>query len=142
MTVAKAEALIKTEIFTDQLDQVDILVGIVSNNLTNNVNIPLVKSYEGLELTYPQLSSVIAFLDSSQKPELKEAFLGAPCPVPRIYQATADGYPKKIYSFFNLMRLAQRLKPKVIIALDGDLASAKRTWISRLAQPILSGNAD
>jgi hypothetical protein len=40
------------------------------------------------------------------------------------------------------MNLAQRLKPKVIVALDGDLTSVKRTWIERLAQPIISGNAD
>ncbi|MDR2301823.1 MAG: hypothetical protein LBF38_07275 [Deltaproteobacteria bacterium] len=142
MTVIKAEALVQSEIFTDKLDRLDLLVGIVSNKLTQNVQIPLVKSHEGLGLTYPNMTAAIAFCDSSQNPELREAFLGAPCPVPRIYQATEPGYPRKVYSLFNLMRLAQRLKPKVIIALDGDLNSVKRTWIERLTKPILSGNAD
>ncbi|MDR0620579.1 MAG: hypothetical protein LBJ61_01670 [Deltaproteobacteria bacterium] len=142
MTAVQAEALVQTEIFTDQIDRVDLLVGIVSNINTGNVEIPLVKAHEGLGLTYPNLSSAIAFCDSSQKPELKETFLGTPCPVPRIYQATEPGHPRKINSLFNLMRLAQRLRPKAIIALDGDLPSVKRTWIGRLAQPILCGSAD
>ncbi|MDR2367786.1 MAG: hypothetical protein LBF58_06720 [Deltaproteobacteria bacterium] len=142
MTVARAEALIQSEIFTDSLDRVDILVGIVSNKRTTDVKIPLVKSHEGLSQTYPQLTSAIAFFDSSLRPELKDIFLGTPCPVPRIYQATGPDHPRKIHSLFNLMRLAQRLRPKVIIALDGDLTSVKRTWIGRLAQPILTGNAD
>jgi hypothetical protein len=142
MTVVKAEALIESEIFTDPVDQVDLLVGIISDKWTQNVQVPLVKAYEGLTQTYPNLTSAIAFCDSSQKPELRESFLTAQCPVPRVYQATGLGNTNKINSLFNLMHLAKRIRPKVIIALDGDLTSVKRTWICRLAQPILSGSAD
>jgi hypothetical protein len=142
MTKARNEAFIQSEIFSDSVDRADILIGIVSDARTADIQIPLVKSYEGLIQDYPGLSSAIAFCDSTRKEGLKDQFLGAPCPVPRIYQATESGHEKKITSLFNLMHLARRLKAKVVIALDGDLTSVKRTWISRLAQPIIAGNAD
>ncbi|MDR1677921.1 MAG: hypothetical protein LBS44_05970, partial [Deltaproteobacteria bacterium] len=142
MTYARAEALIQSEIFTDTIDRVDLLVGIVSNKRTSDVQIPLVKAYEGLKQTYPELVSAIAFCDSSHKTVLRESFLSAPCPIPRIYQATEMGHERKINSLFNLMHLAKRLQAKVVVALDGDLTSVKRTWIGRLADPILSGTAD
>ncbi|MDR1309036.1 MAG: hypothetical protein LBL95_03940 [Deltaproteobacteria bacterium] len=142
MTVARAEAFIENEIFCDQVRKVDILVGIISDKRTSSVLMPLSKSHEGLALAYPGLSSAVAFLDTSGNPTLRDSFLSAPCPTPRIYQSTGAGHGDKMNGLFNLMHLARRLEAKVIVALDGDLASVKRTWIGRLAQPVLDGTAE
>ncbi|MDR1487698.1 MAG: hypothetical protein LBT62_06905 [Deltaproteobacteria bacterium] len=102
---------------------------------------PLVKSYEGLTQTYPNHKGLIVCCDANSSDDTKDVFLNSPSPIPRVYLSTPPGDNLKIHCLFNLLHFAKRLKAKAIVALDGDLASVKRTWIGRLAEPILSGNA-
>ncbi|MDR0354218.1 MAG: hypothetical protein LBJ64_00540 [Deltaproteobacteria bacterium] len=142
MTYSRAEASIETEIFTDPVDNLDVLVGLVSDGDTTDVHLPLTKAYEGLNLTYPRQNTAVACCDSSRLGDLRNSFLDSSCPLPRIYVSADHGRSAKINSLFNLMHLAKRLKAKVVVVLDADLQSVKRTWIGRLAEPICSGQAD
>jgi hypothetical protein len=142
MTYSKAEALILSEISTDDVDRADILVGLTVDSHTADVRVPVTKACEGLRLSYPELSAAIALCDASGGETLKRAFFELDCPVPRMWLAGQTGETGKTRSFFNLLSLASRLKPRVVISLTADLASVKRTWISRLAQPVLAGQAD
>jgi hypothetical protein len=140
MNDSKAEACIDTVISTEKVEQADIVVGLFSYNSGDLIKLPLTKSYEGLTQTYPNLKGTIVCCDASSQDNTKEVFLSSLSPVPKVYLSTPPGDNSKLHCLFNLMHFAKSLKAKVIVALDGDLASVKRTWINRLSEPILSGN--
>ncbi|MDR1050031.1 MAG: hypothetical protein LBP95_02930 [Deltaproteobacteria bacterium] len=142
MTYARPEARIGQEIITESADGLDVLVGIVADPQTGDVLYPLTKAHEGLALACPGQKTAVALCACSEGGRLREDFLAAPCPAPRIYQAAAPGAGSKVQNLFNLMFLAKRTGARAVIVLDADLPSVKRTWIARLAAPILSGQAD
>jgi hypothetical protein len=138
----RVQSRIFEELNPDKVTKADIVVGLFSQNEADNIVLPLTKAFEGLNQTYPEKKCLIACLDANSSDETKNIFLGTEINIPRIYISTGRGLSPKFYSFFNLLTLAERLEAKTILALDTNIVSIKRTWISRLTEPILNGQAD
>ena len=123
------------------VDRVDLLVGLMARGGDDRIELPLVKAYEGLTQTYPELGSVVAYCGSDSYAASRKTFQELPSPVPKIWLGTAEGDLDRRHSLVNLMALAKRLQAKVILSVDADLSTVKRTWIGRLAEPIVKGQA-
>jgi hypothetical protein len=123
------------------VDRVDLLVGLLARGGDDRIELPLVKAHEGLTQTYPELESAVAYCGSESLGPSRKAFLELPSPVPKIFLGTAADDLDRRHSLVNLMRLARRLKARAVVAIDANLSTVKRTWIGRLAEPILKGRA-
>lgn len=126
---------------TDRLESRDIVVGLLARNESDHVSLPLTKSFEGLTQTYPGVSSVIAYCGPESLVANKEHFLDLPSPVPKVFLGAPDGPDSRLRSLKNLMAYAKSVSAKVILTIDADIATVKRTWIGRLAAPVISGQA-
>jgi hypothetical protein len=123
------------------LEKCDIVVGLMAGSDADHVGLPLTKSYEGLSQSYPGVPSVIAYCGPETLKNAKDLFLNLPSPVPKVFLGAPAGPDSKERSLLNLMAYAQKLQAKAIVTIDADLSTVKRTWIGRLAGPVLSGQA-
>jgi hypothetical protein len=141
MTATNPGGDIFNEINIGTVNSADIVLGILSHNDMTNIELSLEKAAGGLKKYYPDLTSVVVNSDCCSEDKTKELFLSSKTEVPRIYVSTPPDRNLKRTSFFNLMQIAQRLNPKVILALDARISTVKMSWVPRLAEPILKNGA-
>ena len=141
MTAIKACGEIFSEINPDSVSGADIVVGILSHNDMNNIALSLEKAAGGLRKFYPDLKSVVVNSDCHSDDTTRDLFLAAQAGVPKIYVTTPPEKNIKKVSFFNLMEVAHRLDPKVVLTLDARISTVKTTWVPRLADPVLKNGA-
>jgi hypothetical protein len=128
------------EINPDQVAKADILVGILSDHHAQNITLTLTKASEGLSQAFPGHRAAIACLDAGSADGTREAFLESPSAWPRVFVSHAPGQPR-LTGLLNLFALAGRLSARCAVVLDAGVISVKRTWIGRLAGPIMDGRA-
>jgi hypothetical protein len=105
------------------------------------VALPLTKSFEGLKQTYPGLAGVVAYCAPEDYAAPRKAFLDLPSPATKVFLGAPAGPGARVLSLLNLMAYAKRVEAKCVLTIDANLATVKRTWIGRLAEPVLSGQA-
>ncbi|MDR2340505.1 MAG: hypothetical protein LBF40_10320 [Deltaproteobacteria bacterium] len=141
MNAIKADGQIYDEANPDSVTGADIVVGILSNNDGDAITLSLEKATGGLRKFYPNLKGVLVNSDCHSGDKAKELFLGTDHGVPKIYVSTPPDCTLKRTSFFNLMEVAHRLQPRVVLTLEARISTIKTSWIPRLASPILNNGA-
>jgi hypothetical protein len=140
-TALKTDGRIFTEINPDSVTGADIVAGILSHNNMDNIKLSLEKVAGGLRKYYPDLKGVVVNSDCFSQDDTRDLFLNSAAGVPRIYVSTPPDQNLKKNSFFNLMEVAQRLEPKVVLAFDARISTVKTSWVPRLAEPVLKNGA-
>jgi SAM-dependent methyltransferase len=115
----------------------DIIVGIPSYNEADNIALPTDVASRGLVEYFPNHKSVIINVDNHSEDGTREAFLGTPTPIPKIYISTPKGVKGKGNNFRNLFHAAVELNAKAIIVVDADLKSITPQWIRYLGEPLM-----
>lgn len=117
----------------------EIVVGIPSYNEADSIYFPVEQANKGLMIHYPHKSSVIVNVDNHSPDGTKEAFLGTPTKVPKIYASTPKGQRGKGRNIRNLFEIASGLGAKAIVLLDADLQSLTPRWIRYFLEPLKDG---
>ncbi|MDR2406158.1 MAG: hypothetical protein LBE27_07305 [Deltaproteobacteria bacterium] len=141
MTAKNIEGDIFKEINPGTVSGADIVLGILSHNDMDNIELSLEKAVGGLKKYYPDMTSVVVNSDCCSDDNTRELFLGTKTEVPKIYVSTPPDKNIKRASFFNLMVVAERMAPKVVLAIDARISTVKMSWVPRLADPILKNGA-
>jgi hypothetical protein len=141
MNDIKVEGHIASEINPDSISQADIVVGIYSQNNSDNMELSVLKASGGLARYYPEYKSVLVNLDACSEDGSKEVFLSADSEVPKLYICCPPDKKLKKYCFFNLVSVARRLNAKAIVSFEAATATIKKTWLPRLLEPILKSGA-
>jgi hypothetical protein len=141
MTEARAEARVRREISDRPAPEADVVVGLLSEDDAQNISLPAVKASEGLCQAYPDLKGLIVASDCSPDEAAQETFLNTPTVAPKLYISTPPDGAGRLQAMFNVMHVAKRVNAKVTLLIDASLTSVKRTWIARLADPIVNGQS-
>lgn len=115
----------------------DIIVGIPSYNEADNISLPTDVASRGLVEYFSHKKSVIINVDNHSEDGTKEAFLGTPTQIPKIYISTPPGIRGKGNNFLNLFHAAVELGASAIIVVDADLKSITPQWIRYLGEPLM-----
>ncbi|MDR2352919.1 MAG: hypothetical protein LBF22_07095 [Deltaproteobacteria bacterium] len=137
----KVEGHIFEEINPDSVTETDIVAGIFTYNDKTDLPLAMLKTSGGIERYYPDLKGVLINLDSHSEDGTRELFLETPTSIPKIYLSTSPDEKFKKFSFFNLINIAHRLNAKVVLFFEARITTIKKTWVPRLADPILKNGA-
>ncbi|MDR1658330.1 MAG: hypothetical protein LBT47_12415 [Deltaproteobacteria bacterium] len=136
------KAFIFSSVAPESVEQADLVVGLMGVSGDDNISLGLTKANEGLRQSFPDLSSVIVYCASDSFKKSKSTFLSLPSTVPKILLMSPPGDTNRTHHYINLFHLAKNLNPKAILTIEAHLATVKRSWISRLFEPILKGQAE
>ena len=95
---------------------------IPSYNEADSIAVPVDVASQGLLKHFAGHSSVIINVDNHSSDGTREAFLGTPTKIPKIYVSTPE-----------------EVKGKAIVTVDADLKSMTPSWIQHLAEPLFDG---
>ena len=123
----------------DRITSTEIVVGIPSYNEADSISYPTDVASRGLVEYFRGRESVIINVDNHSPDGTKEAFLGTPTRVPKIYISTPKGVKGKGNNFRNLFEAAVELGAKAVVVVDADLTSITPSWILYLGEPLLDG---
>jgi glycosyltransferase involved in cell wall biosynthesis len=121
----------------DNVRAAEIVVGIPSYNEADCIAVPTDTASRGLETYFPQAKSVIINVDNNSPDGTKEAFLGTPTRVPKIYLSTPEGIRGKGNNVRNLFKAAVELNARAVAMVDADLQSITPQWILHLVEPLM-----
>ena len=127
----------------EELDEVDILVGIPSFNCEDTIAGVVTACARGLEKYFKDLRSAILISDGGSLDDSREKAFEAEIP-DRIKRMIAiyRGMPGKGTSARAVFEAAKMLKATVCVGVDSDLRNITPEWIKLLASPILEKKAD
>jgi glycosyltransferase involved in cell wall biosynthesis len=129
--------IIGTEINTQKIKKVDIIVGIPSYNEADTIAFVVKQTAEGLKQYFPKCRSVIINCDANSKDGTKEVFLNTPTgQIPKIYLSLPSNITGKGNVLRMLFHKACEIKAKAIITIDADLTSITPKWIRNLGEPL------
>ncbi len=114
----------------------EIVVGIPSRHEADAIAFPTEQAGLGLAQYFPGRQAVVVNCDNASEDGTREAFFGAPCPVPRLYVSTPPGVTGKGNNLKNLFRLVRELGAKAAVVVDADLRSITPRWIKSLGEPL------
>jgi glycosyltransferase involved in cell wall biosynthesis len=117
--------------------EAEVVVGIPSFNESENIAYPTDVASRGLIESFKDKKSVIINVDNHSTDGTKEAFLGTPTRIPKIYISTQKGVKGKGNNFRNLFEAAVELNARAIIVVDADLKSITPHWIRYLGEPLM-----
>jgi glycosyltransferase involved in cell wall biosynthesis len=117
--------------------EAEVVVGIPSYNESENIAYPTDVASRGLIESFKDKKSVIINVDNHSTDGTKEAFLGTPTRIPKIYISTQKGVKGKGNNFRNLFEAAVELNARAIIVVDADLKSITPHWIRYLGEPLM-----
>ena len=117
--------------------EAEVVVGIPSYNESDNIAYPTDVSSRGLLESFKDKKSVIINVDNHSNDGTREAFLGTPTRIPKIYISTPEGVKGKGNNFRNLFEAAVELNARAIIVVDADLKSITPHWIRYLGEPLM-----
>lgn len=122
-----------------KIKSADIVVGIPSYNEADSIFFPVEQASKGLNIYFPNHSSVIVNVDNASEDGTKEAFFNTPTKIPKIYASTEKGVKGKGRNLRNLFEIATGLGAQSIILLDADLKSLTPRWIKYFMEPLTDG---
>ncbi len=115
----------------------DLIVGIPSFNEADSIALPTDMAGKGLVQFFPGLKSVIINVDNASEDGTRDAFLGTPTSVPKVYISTPEGVRGKGNNLRNLFKAAVELNARAVVVVDADLKSIEPCWIRYLAEPLM-----
>lgn len=121
----------------DHVTTAEIIVGIPSYNEADSIALPADVASRGLVEYFPSVSSVLINVDNHSEDGTREAFLGTPTRVPKVYISTPPGVRGKGNNLRNLFKAAVELGARAVVVIDADLKSITPAWIRYLAEPLL-----
>jgi glycosyltransferase involved in cell wall biosynthesis len=121
----------------NKVTSTEIVVGIPSYNEADSISYPTDVASRGLVEYFRGKESVIINVDNHSPDGTKEAFLGTPTQIPKIYISTPKGTKGKGNNFRNLFEAAVELNAKAVVVVDADLTSITPAWIQYLGEPLL-----
>ena len=130
--------MFEAEVNPEKITQADLVVSIPSYNEADSIGFPTQQASEGLVQYFSDKRSVIINCDNSSPDNTKEAFLGTPTKIPKIYISTPPGVKGKGNNFRNLFRKVVELEAKAIVVVDADLKSITPEWIKHLGEPLFN----
>ncbi|MDH4099480.1 MAG: glycosyltransferase [Nitrospirota bacterium] len=126
-----------------EVGAVDILVGIPTYNNDDTIGFVVSQVGEGLKRYYGDLKTAILVADGGSVDDTRENIHAEKIPDGVEKQVTIyRGIPGKGTSFRAVFECATRLKAKAVLVFDSDLRSITPEWVKKMADPILSGEAD
>ncbi len=120
----------------NEIKSAEIIVGIPSYNEADLISYPTKIASEGLIKYFGDKNSVIINCDNHSSDGTKEAFMGTPTEVPKVYLSTPPGVKGKGNNFKNLFQKACELGAEAIVVVDADLKSITPRWIKNLGEPL------
>lgn len=121
----------------DNVRNADVIVGIPSYKEADTIAVPTDTAARGLQEFFPNVKSVIINVDNDSPDGTREAFMGTPTKVPKIYISTPKGVRGKGNNFRNLFKAAVELDARAVAVVDADLQSITPQWIQFLVEPLL-----
>jgi hypothetical protein len=141
MPILSPELRILKEENPDSIAQADLVVGFLALNDQNAIDRAVEKASEGQALDYPDLKTALVLSDLGSQGQTVKRFFAATAGPAKI-AAIAPPEAGDTQALLNLLIIASRLKPKIVVVLNADNLTVKRTWLKRLAEPLLQGQAD
>lgn len=121
------------------VSRADVVVGIPSLNERESVGIPTAEAARGLREYFPNKECVVVNCDNASRDGTREAFLGVPTEVPKIYLSTPEGITGKGNNILNLFQFSLELGAKAVVLVDADVRNLHPAWIRSLAEPLFNG---
>ncbi len=128
----------ETEVNPEQVKRAEMVVCIPSYNEADSIAYPVVQADQGLVKYFGKYASVIVNCDNHSPDGTREAFLGTPTDVPKIYLSTPAGVRGKGNNFRNLFRKVDDLGARAVVVVDADLKSITPEWIMHLGEPLFN----
>jgi len=120
------------------VSQADLVVGIASHGEPHhNMSASTEVAARGLEECFPGKRGVVVNCDEGSTDGAREAFLGIPTAVPKIYLSTPAGIKGKGNGILNLLDRAQELQAEAVVVVDAGAENIKPVWIRNLMEPLL-----
>ncbi|MBW2064905.1 MAG: glycosyl transferase [Deltaproteobacteria bacterium] len=130
--------MFQDEVNPENVRKADLVVAIPSYNEADSISYPTRQASEGLVKYFSHIESVIINCDNNSPDDTKQAFLGTPTRIPKIYISTPPGVKGKGNNFRNLFRKVIELGAKAIVVVDADLKSITPEWIKHLGEPLFN----
>jgi hypothetical protein len=131
--------MLKPEVNPAKVTRAELVVAIPSYDEAEGIGYPTLQANEGLLRFFRDKSSVIINCDNDSPENTRDAFLGTPTDVPKIYLPTPPGTRGKGSNLKNVFRKAVELQAQAIIVVDADLKTIRPEWIKHLAEPVFGG---
>ncbi len=122
----------------ERVKQAELIVGIPSFNEADSIAFPTKMASRGLKKYFPDKDSVIINVDNNSPDGTKEAFLGTPTEVPKIYISTPGDIKGKGNNLRNLFEAMVELMARAAVVVDADLQSITPQWIQYLGEPLFA----
>lgn len=144
-SIKKYDSAMRPELreWVKKTGEVDILVGIPSFNSEDTVGPVIETAALGLAEHFPERRSAILISDGGSLDDSREQAEGVAVQSYIERHVTIyRGIPGKGTSLRAIFETATQLRASVCMVLDSDLRSMTPGWVKRLAEPVLSRQAD